>query len=130
MFRGDTTALEGYNEKLHILLDARDEELYGQDGSEQTLRVAHGVRVPFASALEGISGSAVWRLGRPHLKVEQWTAAENRVVGVQTSVYPQRGVIRVTRWGAVNGLIVSVFPDVKPAIEMLEFTAFMKSGRI
>jgi hypothetical protein len=118
IFPGDTKALGRFDPKLHILLDGRDEEHYDPRGNEANLRGAHGVRIRFASALKGISGCAVWRVGEPDTTVEHWTADDCRLVAVQTGVYTNRGAIKATRWAAVTTLLWSAYPELRPAIRL------------
>jgi hypothetical protein len=66
----------------------------------------------------GISGSGVWRLGKPGSAPELWRKEDAKVVGVATGVYDDAQVIKVTRWLFVNKLIYEAFPEVRSALAL------------
>jgi hypothetical protein len=50
--------------------------------------------------------------------LDQWGRCLPKVVGVETSIYQESQVIRVTRWGAVTTLISDAFAELRPALSL------------
>jgi hypothetical protein len=124
LFRYSTTAgkdtghLLDYDPAVHFLLEAQDHSLVNRDGEEISLRSHTGHRVPLVQGVAGISGSCVWRIGRPGVSPEHWGQDDARVVGVVTGVYDKAQVIKATKWVFVTKLIYEVFPEVRPALDL------------
>jgi hypothetical protein len=112
----DTAALENYQERLHLLLDASPDYLTTQDGTNAQFLRRDGTEASFPGELGGISGCGVWRIGDLKVPINDWCRSEPRIAAVQTAVYPKRGLIRATRWAAVSTLIYEAFPELRPSL--------------
>jgi hypothetical protein len=125
LFRYSTTAgknpgrLLDYDPNVHFLLEAQDDSLVNRDGEETSLRTRTGHRVPLVEGAPGISGSGIWRIGEPSVNPEHWRQDDAKVVGVVTGVYKNAQVIKATKWVFVTKLIYEVFPEVRPALDLL-----------
>lgn len=110
-YSDDVSSIQGYQPKLHFLLDANSNGISLSNGSPAELRKGDGSPVVFPRDLKGISGCPVWVFGDQHTPTEVWPSLPSGLAGVQTGVYQESGVIRVTRWIAVTTLIHEAFPE-------------------
>jgi hypothetical protein len=117
-FDRDTEALEGFQHRFHLLLDAQPNGLSNDDGSTAVFRDLEGRDLAFPRNLGGISGCSVWRIGDLRLPPSEWSRCEARNAAVQTGVYSDKRAIKATRWLAVSTLLYSAFPDLRRAIEL------------
>jgi hypothetical protein len=115
-YGGDVTPFKGYQPKLHFLLDADSKGITLSDGSPAELRTSDGTQATFPGDLKGISGGPVWLVGDQRLPVGDWQGLPTGLAGIETGVYQQSGVIRVTRWIAVTTLIHEAFPEARSAL--------------
>jgi hypothetical protein len=115
-YGGNLASLEGYQPKLHFLLDADSKGISLSDGSRTELRKGDGSPAAFPRDLKGISGCPVWLVGDQRVPAGDWQSLPVGLAGVQTGVYQESGVIRVTRWIAVTTLIHEVFPELRCAL--------------
>lgn len=107
-FYAGETFLENYEPRLHFLLDAARNDLVGFDGTPADLPRPHG-----------ISGCSVWQTAWPaDNRPESFDPEQTRIVGVETSYYPDRSLIKATAWGAVASVLWQSRPDLRDAIEM------------
>jgi len=118
-FEGSTHPFERFQERFHLALDADLHESRDENANGVQLNYVGGVRARFPDDLEGISGCPVWHIGDRRAKLEQWPLIEPRLVGVETAVYRKAGVVKATRWIAVNTVINEAFPQLRPVFEML-----------
>lgn len=109
----DLAAVEGYQPKLHILLDADSKEITLSDGSRTELRKGDGSQAVFPKDLKGISGCPVWLVGDQRVPIGDWQSLPVGLAGVQTGVFQESGAITVTRWIAVTTLIHEAFPELR-----------------
>lgn len=119
-YRGNTVALDGYNGKYHLLLDAKPEEILNESGDQIQFRTRTGAWAKLPNDLHGVSGCSVWQIGDLRIPINQWHADRAKLVAIQTGVYPGRALIKATRWIAVSTLLHSAFPELRPAIELYE----------
>lgn len=105
-YNGDTHLLSNFDPKHHFLLEADDLHLH-----------AYGSDPVFPKRLEGISGCSVWHLGDLSTPIEHWPKNRIGLAGVQTGVY-RTNIIKVTRWSSVVNLILQVFPELRPAVQL------------
>ncbi|HEV3301273.1 MAG TPA: hypothetical protein VG055_16600 [Planctomycetaceae bacterium] len=117
-FDRHTDALEGFQDRFHLLLDADPNGISNDDGSAAVFRNLDGQDMAFPRGLGGISGCSVWRIGDLRLPPSDWRRFEARNVAVQTGVYSPRRAIKATRWIAVSTLLYDAFPELRPAIEL------------
>jgi hypothetical protein len=117
-YGGDLSSINGYQPKLHFLLDADSKGISLSDGSRAKLRKSDGSRATFPRDLKGISGCPVWLAGDQRIAVEDWQSLPVGLAGVQTGVYQESGAIRVTRWIAVTTLIHEAFPELRCALRI------------
>lgn len=106
---GADLALRRYDPKCHLLFT------YGLN----TLRDdPNGVEAP--QSLEGMSGSAIWRIADLPLRAQDWLNSGMRVVAVQTSAYRvgDRAIVRGTKWSVIVAIIEDAFPDLRTAIAL------------
>lgn len=115
-YGGDLSSINGYQSKLHLLLDADSRGISLSDGSRAELRKGDGSPATFPRDLKGISGCPVWLAGDQLIPVEDWQRLPVGLAGVQTGVYQESGAIRVTRWIAVTTLIHEAFPELRCAL--------------
>ncbi len=115
-YGGNLSSIKGYQPKLHFLLDADPKGISLSDGSRAEFRKSDGSRATFPRDLKGISGGPVWLAGDQRLPVGDWQSLPIGLAGVQTGVYQESGVIRVTRWIAVTTLIHEAFPELRCAL--------------
>ena len=113
---GDHSTVQGYQPKLHFLLDADSKGITLSDGSRAELRKDDGSPAVFPRDLKGISGGPVWLIGDQRIAVGHWSTLPVGLAGVQTGVYQESGAIRVTRWIAVTTLIHEAFPELRSAL--------------
>ncbi len=117
-YDGPTDALEGYEPCLHLLLGADLESSSTEHGSRASFQNLHGDNVPFPQGLGGVSGCSVWRIGDLTTPIDEWGRERSRIVAVQTGVYPQKRLIKATRWVAVSTLLHNAFPELRPAMHL------------
>jgi hypothetical protein len=115
-FDRDTSRLEEYQERLHLLLDGQLDQATNEDATPVEFCDREGVRVAFPRGLSGISGCSVWRIGDLATPLEKWRREKSKLVAVQTSVYHAKRAIKATRWIAVSTLIHDAFPELRPAM--------------
>ena len=92
--------------EFHILLNARPEWATPVRGKPKE----------FPEHLRGISGCGVWIIGDTSRAPAVWPKTK-RIAGIQTSIYPERAALQVTRFAAVTTLINAAFPDLREAIQ-------------
>lgn len=117
-YGGDVSSIQGYQPKLHFLLDANSKEISLSDGSVAELRKGDGSPAVFPRDLKGISGCPVWLVGDQHTPTIVWPSLPIGLAGVQTGVYQESGILRVTRWIAVTTLIHEAFPELRHALTL------------
>lgn len=101
-------ALDGYDPAGHFLLDAARDDMWRPDGTRSDM--------PYR--LNGISGCSVWQPEwPPGNDAARWDPARTRIVGVQTSYYRKKSLIKATGWGAVASVLHQRRADLRPAIE-------------
>lgn len=116
-YGGSTAGLAGFNPRYHLLLDANDEDIFDDAGSEADFRLRQGHRARWPHDIAGASGCSVWRLGNPQRSVHERTMKDARLVGVLTSVYAKPALIKATKWVAVTTLLHAAFPELRAEIE-------------
>lgn len=114
----DTSTLDEYQEGLHLLLDARLDQITNHDATPVDFNDRHDQPIPFPRGLAGISGCSVWRIGDLKTPFDRWKTVKPHLVAVQTGVYHNKSVIKATRWVAVSTLIHGAFPELRPAMEL------------
>jgi len=117
-YAGSKSALDGYSEASHILLDAQHHELFDQNGDVVSFRTRQGLPADIPGDLGGISGGSVWAIADMRATVQTWSKANPRLVGVETGVYRNSRAIKVTRWSAIASLLYEAFPDLRPVLTM------------
>lgn len=117
-YTGSTAALDRYNERYHLLLDAKPEEILNESGDEVQFKTRTGASAKIPNDLHGVSGCSVWHIGDLRISVDQWRANGAKLVAVQTGVYPGRALIKATRWIAASTLLYSAFPELRSAIKL------------
>lgn len=75
-----------------------------------------GFNLNFPSDLSGISGSPVWAQG---------TNGQPILSGIQTAVYPQAKLIKVTKADFLYRFIGGQFPELRPAIRLARAAVIM-----
>lgn len=87
--------------KYHLVLNSRSAVSLDVDGA-----IAQPPAVPV-----GISGCAVWSLGwdQGH---DAWDPANARIVGIETRVYREPGLIRATGWVGVRSILRKEFTEL------------------
>jgi hypothetical protein len=60
----------------------------------------------------------VWTIGDSKKPPTDWDADQARLIAVQTGVYPQRKIIKATRWIAVSTLLYEAFPELRGAMNL------------
>jgi hypothetical protein len=112
----DASALEEYQDRLHLLLDGQLDQATNEDATPVEFHDRDGRPIAFPRGLGGVSGCSVWRIGDLTTPLENWTTEKSRLVAVQTGVYHAKRAIKATRWIAVSTLIHDAFPDLRPAM--------------
>jgi hypothetical protein len=108
LFQGDV-ALENYDPSIHFLLDAARNDIWLPDGRPGDLPIR----------LEGVSGCGIWQSEWPKDGcLDRWDPTRTRIVGIQTSYYRSRSLIKATPWAAVAYLLHQVRPDLRGALEL------------
>jgi len=115
-YGGSPKQIEGYQPRLHIILDANSEGTTLIDGSRGQFFKPNGSLAAFPRDMKGISGCPVWLIGDHRLPLTHWDNMPVRVVGIETCVYQETGVIRATKWIAVTTLIHEAFPELRSAL--------------
>lgn len=116
-YEGSTRALGGFEQRFHLALNATLDESRDENAQSVQFTYANGVRARFPADLAGVSGCPVWHIGDRRAKLDEWTA-EPRLVAVQTAVYPDKGVMKATRWIAVTTLLNDAFPQLRPVFKI------------
>jgi hypothetical protein len=117
-YGGSTVALQGYDARHHVLLDAKPEHVFDSSGSAIEFRTRSGYAAQMPQDLRGISGCSVWMIGDLSIPCHQWRLDHARLVAVETGVFPGRAAIKATRWNAVTTLLYSAFMDLRSTIEL------------
>jgi hypothetical protein len=117
-YEGSTSALQGYEARHHLLLDAKPECTYDSSGmpAEFKTRLGHPAQMPHD--LQGISGCSVWIVGHLSVPCCDWRPEAARVVAVETGVFTGRAAIKATRWNAVTTLLYTAFADLRSTISI------------
>ena len=118
LYSGPTSDLSNYSDRFHLLLNAYNDHLYDEKGSPARFQTLGGQPAMFPSDLRGISGCSVWRIGDSKKPPNEWDADQARLIAVQTGVYPQRQIIKSTRWIAVSTLLHEAFPELRGAMNL------------
>jgi len=118
-YQGSVNTLIGYDPRYHLLLDAKAQEVTWDNGTRAEFIDRGGRNATFPRDLKGISGCPVWRTVDLNVPPENWQKLPPKLVGVQTGIYQESQVIRVTRWAAVTTLINAAFPELRPAINLI-----------
>jgi hypothetical protein len=113
-----TSRLANFDPDVHFLVDADEHTLVNRHGEATSLRTRTGIRVNLVDGVAGISGSGVWRIGRPGIHPQRWRQEDARLVGVTTGVYRDAQVIKATKWVFVMKLIHLGYPEVRPALAL------------
>jgi hypothetical protein len=116
-YEGDTSALIGYDERFHVLIDAQPRFCKKDDGSIAEFKSLDGTTSVFPRCLGGVSGCSIWRIGDLKTPINEWGRQRPRIVAVQTGVF-ERGVIKGTRWLAVSTMLYDAFPQIRPAMSL------------
>ena len=119
-YGGSTVALQGYDARYHVLLDAEPERIFDSSGSAMEFRTRSGYAAQMPQDLQGISGCSVWMIGDLSIPCNHWRPDHARLVAVETGVFPGRAAIKATRWNAVTTLLYSAFTDLHSTIELYE----------
>ncbi|SRR6266568_1410454 len=119
VYQGNVSGLEDYEQSVHFLLDAADNNLVDSRGRETRLRGRHQVAAKLTSGVKGISGCAVWRIGKVGQPPERWTREDAALTGVAIATYEKSEVIKVTRWRFVQKLIYEGFPDLREPLKLM-----------
>lgn len=95
IYDGPTLALHNYDRSLHLLFKWTE-----PDFSFPSLLGAKSVFVGIPHGMRGMSGGSVWgldsKIGNKWDSEGRWT-----IVGFQTGLYPETGVVKATRWANV-----------------------------
>ncbi|MFZ4662296.1 MAG: hypothetical protein ACOYNY_35135 [Caldilineaceae bacterium] len=117
MYTGDTDNIANYNAKHHFLLSSKTGFL-DIDGEPMKLIGKDEKFLNLPRDLGGISGCSIWQIGTSEIPLEQWNSKRAKIVGIQTSVFPENKVIKVTRWSAVASLLYEAYPDIHSAMSL------------
>jgi hypothetical protein len=81
---------------------------------------SRGREAPIPHDLKGISGSPIRRAFRYGTDPSRWTAADARVVAIETCIVRTSGrlLVRGTRWFVVLALMRHAYPDLAGAIAL------------
>ncbi len=115
----DTNLLENYQERFHLLLDAELTQATADDGTPAKISDNNGNDAASPSALGGISGCSVWRIGDLKNSINEWSQTPPRIVGVLTGGYNLINAFIATKWVAVSTLLHEAFPEVRKAMRPL-----------
>lgn len=113
----DAAALQGYDARHHLLLEASPEQLFDVTGSSMQFRTLNGYAAQMPQDLRGISGCSVWMIGSLDIPCENWRPEQAKLVAVETGVFSGHSTIKVTRWNAVTTLLYAAFPDLRATIQ-------------
>jgi hypothetical protein len=113
VYSGPTSGLSNYSEQYHLLLNANREHVYDEKGTPTQFQTLDGQPAMFPQHVGGISGCSVWRIGDGNKPPTEWDADQPKLIAVQTGVYPQRHIIKSTRWIAVCTLFHEAFPELR-----------------
>ncbi|MCX7157360.1 MAG: hypothetical protein NTW45_13070 [Rhodocyclales bacterium] len=116
-YRGDSAALQGYDDRYHLLLEAKPEQLVDLTGAAMQFRTRSGHVAQMPQDLRGISGCSVWMIGDLTTSCQSWRADQARLVAVETGVFSGRAVIKATRWSAVTTLLHAAFSELRSTIK-------------
>jgi hypothetical protein len=114
----DTSALDEYQERLHLLLDGQLDQATDDDARPVEFSDRNGTPVAFPRGLGGISGCSVWRIGDLTTPLDKWATEKAKLVAVQTGVYNAHRAIKATRWIAVSTMIHGAYPEFRPAMRL------------
>lgn len=117
MYTGATDCITDYNAEYHFLLDSTSGKR-NVDGEPVEFIGRAGKVLDLPGDLGGISGCSVWQIGTSEIPLEQWNNKRAKIVGIQTSVFRETKVIKVTRWSAVSSLLYEAYPDLRPAMSL------------
>jgi len=106
IYQGPISTFRTYDKRFHFLL------CVPIDGA---VPIAGSTR-PRANRIQGISGCSVWRTVGSSSDRTNWTPAEAKVVGVQSSEYSDRKVAKCIRWSVVLSIIWLFFPEIRELI--------------
>ena len=106
--------LPNFDPNTHILIDA----------TRNLMRDVEGVKRldGFPKELNGISGASIWKTNALNVPIEHWTPQLARIIAVQTRVYRKdHSIIKGTRWTAVEKMLYSAIPEIRPALGLKVF---------
>jgi len=117
-YDGDTAGLDSYNRRYHILLNAKHDDFVDESGENIRFRMRSGASARLPNDIQGMSGCSVWQIGDVRIPADHWHADQVKLIAVETSVYPNRSIIKATRWVAVTTLLYTAFPELRPVIDL------------
>jgi len=117
IYTGTTDGFDNFDNKYSFLLDASWSSS-GVDGrslqmSDLSDRAANTLR-----DLKGLSGGPVWMVGTSGTNPATWGRDLPKLVGLQVGVYPERDLVRATRWSVVLGFLKRRYPELSQALEL------------
>jgi len=115
---GEANNLERFVERYHFLLGSKPKESTDINGNPMKITNRNGEILDFPLGLRGISGCSVWKIGEYDKPINTWEKERPRLVGVQTAVYNNSQLIKVTKWIAVSTIIYGAFPDLRSAMSL------------
>ncbi len=111
-YDGDKNRAPGFDPKVHVLLSAGREYLYKGEGADRNM----------PERFNGFSGCSIWIARAMREPRSSWKPGQAKLAAIQTCAYPNRKrheILRGTTWKAVGSLIVAVYPELRPAFEIV-----------
>lgn len=109
-YTGETSGVDDYDPKIHLLLEA-DPAGLTINAEPWTFTTESGHPLEFPRDLRGISGAPVWTFDDP-------SGGSPRVVGIQTGVYHEQGLIKVTKISYICHFLRERFPELREALDL------------
>jgi hypothetical protein len=95
--------------ELHFVLNTQRGGLVDADGRPATI----------PDKLNGLSGAPVWQTWWPSKDFpDVWRSRQARVVGIQTSYYSKKSLVKATDWAAAVYFIWEQHPELRPVLDM------------
>ena len=118
VYTGSTASLLTFDLRYSFLLDPNWRSS-GVDGQDLQMSDLSARALNTSRDYKGMSGGPVWMIATSGTNPISWHRDLPKLVGLQIGVYPESGLLRVTRWSTVLGFIKMVHPELAPSIDLV-----------
>ncbi|MBW1731735.1 MAG: hypothetical protein JRH08_12630 [Deltaproteobacteria bacterium] len=105
-YGGTTQGLGSYHQRFHLLLAWSPPHTRGRSKiHKEAASISQEVFVNFPEGLSGMSGCSVWKLASHRDCPDTASMGSQRIVALQTGLYPESRIVKATKWTVVLALL-------------------------